>query len=361
VVGEATDGASALPAIQESRPDVVLLDLSMPGVDGLEAIPRIREQAPTVGIVVFSGLAAGRMRGPALGRGADRYLEKGEPFEAVRRAIRDVARSPGGGGGAPDAGGRGQQGVEAELHRVNTELQRRAVELERSNNDLEQFTSAASHDLAEPLRVITGFANLLARRYQGRLDDEADKYIESILGGVDRMQDMIDALLAYSHVGRAEPVRTLVNCAELVREVLGGLRGAIDDTGASVTVDELPVVAGEPSLLGQLFQNLLSNAIKFRGERAPEVWIEARRRPGEWCFSVRDNGVGIDPRQAERVFGMFQRLATSEQPGTGVGLAICKRIVERHGGRIWVEPGPAGGSVFRFTIADPVIPPAPPR
>jgi signal transduction histidine kinase len=339
VVGEASDGVHAVAGVAELRPDVVLLDLAMPGLDGLAAIPDIRARSPKVGIVVFSGLDAGTMRKRALDRGADRYVEKGQPIEVVRRAIREV--------GARVAPARAREGAAAGLAPARV--------------DMDAFASAASHDLAEPLRVIAGFANLLARRYKGNLDEDGDKYIEAILSGADRMQAMIDALLLYAEVGRSDAVRTLVNCNELVRGVVDGLRDSLSDGEAHVEIGELPVLAAEASLLGQLFQNLLSNSMKFRSERPPQVEVGAARGQGEWSFWVSDNGVGIDPAEAERVFEMFRRLTTRDSPGTGVGLAICKRIVERHDGRIWVEPGTGGGSVFCFTIKDPATAPAPPR
>jgi light-regulated signal transduction histidine kinase (bacteriophytochrome) len=318
---------------------VVLLDLAMPGLGGLAAIPDIRARTPKVGIVVFSGLAAESMSGRALERGADRYVEKGQPFEVVRRAVREVGgkAAPASAPDHPPAG------------------------LPPARVDLQEFASAASHDLAEPLRVIAGFANLLARRYKDNLDEDGDKYIEAILSGVDRMQAMIDALLRFAEVGQSGSVRTLVNANELMRGVVDALHGSISDSGAKVEIAELPVIAAEASLLGQLFQNLLSNSMKFRSARQLQVDVGAERGDGEWQFWVSDNGEGIDPAEAERVFEMFRRLTTRDRPGTGVGLAICKRIVERHGGRIWVDPRPGGGSVFRFTIVDPATPPEPPR
>jgi light-regulated signal transduction histidine kinase (bacteriophytochrome) len=339
VVGEASDGQHAIAGVAELRPDVVLLDLAMPGLDGLAAIPDIRARSPKVGIVVFSGLAPESMMGPALERGADRYVEKGQPIEVVRRAIREV-----GGRKAPAGAPEGAE-----------------VGLAPARVDLQEFASAASHDLAEPLRVIAGFANLLARRYKGKLDEDGDKYIEAIRSGAERMQAMIDALLLYAEVGQAEAVRTLVNSNELVRGVVDGLHESLGDGEAKIDIGELPVVAAEASLLGQLFQNLLSNSMKFRSQRPLRVEVGAERGDDEWCFSVSDSGVGIDPSERERVFEMFRRLTTHDRPGTGVGLAICKRIVERHGGRIWMEPRTGGGSVFRFTIKDPATPPAPPR
>lgn len=312
---------------------MVLLDLSMPGMDGFEAIPRIRERSPDVGIVVFSALEARAASECACGRGADSYVEKGEPLEVVKRALRDASR----------------QQASAEPAQPFADL------------DVMQFASAASHDLAEPLRVISGFASLLARRYHGKLDDDADKYIESILAGTDRMQALIEGLRVYSRVGQSELVPELVNCSELVRDATDALSESVEQAGATISFDSLPVVVGEPSLLGDLFQNLLANALRFRAEEPPEIRVDAERGDGEWRFSVSDNGQGIEPGHAARVFEMFQRLASRGTPGTGIGLAICRRIVERHGGRIWVEPRPGGGSIFRFTIADPVSAPALPR
>jgi signal transduction histidine kinase len=332
VVGEAADGAEAIPRIGESEADVVVLDLSMPGMDGFEAIPRIREHSPDVGIVVFSALDANAVGETACRRGADRYVEKGQPFEEVREAIREARER--------------RRTPEARAH---------------ADLDIAQFASVASHDLAEPLRVIAGFANLLERRYRGRLDEEGDRYISAILDGTDRMQALLDALRAYSRVEEAELAPEVVNCSELVGAAADALGQAVDEAGATISFDALPVVVGEPSLLGNLFQNLLSNAVKFRGEDPPEIRVEAERRDSEWRFSVSDNGRGIDPNEAPRVFEMFQRLSTRDIPGTGVGLTICRRIVERHGGRIWVEPRPGGGSVFRFTLPDPVSPTEPPR
>jgi signal transduction histidine kinase len=331
VVGEAADGVSAVPGIAESGADVVLLDLSMPGGGGLEAIPRIRERIPRVRIVVFSGRAGG----PELTRGADGYVRKGEPFEEVRRAIHDAGD------------GRGTGAL--------------AHPPKRSSVDLDQFTAVVSHDLEEPLRVISGFARLLSRRYEGRLDERADKYLQAIARGGERMQAMLGALLAYSQVSQSDATPALVNCRELVQDVAEGLAGQIAESRAAVAIGELPVVAGEPDLLAELFQNLLSNAIKFRAERPPEIRVDAERVDGEWRFSVADNGLGIETREATRVFDMFRRAPGRDRPGTGVGLAICDRIVERHGGRIWVDPRPEGGSVFRFTLPDPANPSAPPR
>jgi PAS domain S-box-containing protein len=227
-----------------------------------------------------------------------------------------------------------------------------ADELERSNKELEKFGAIVAHDLSEPLRVMAGFAQLVQKRYGAELDSGGSELLDAIKAGSDRMQRLIDDLLAYARVGR-ETAREPVACDELVEEALASLAERRQETGAMVTVDSLPTVDGAPSALGQLFQNLIGNALKFVGDAPPDVHVSAEREEGEWRFSVRDNGLGIDPQHTERIFEPFQRLHPRDAfPGTGIGLAICRRVVEVHGGRIWVEAAPGGGSTFSFTIAD---------
>lgn len=240
-----------------------------------------------------------------------------------------------------------------ELERANAELAAATAQLERSNEELQQFATVASHDLREPLRVVSGFAQMLERRYHDQLGEEGAQFIAAITGGVARMDEMIADLLAYARAGRSDQPHEQVDSAALVEDVLLGLQVAIDESGAQIDVQPLPTVIGNPATLRQLFQNLLENAIKFRDTGPPEVRIWAAEVPEGWRFSVRDKGIGVAPELSEKIFGMFTRGHSRDRyPGTGVGLALCRRIVEAHGGQIWVEPAPGGGSQFMFTLGN---------
>jgi signal transduction histidine kinase len=247
------------------------------------------------------------------------------------------------------------QRAQATLRKLNAELEQRVAErtaaLARSNAELEQFASVTSHDLQEPLRMVHSYVRLLAERYHGKLDAQADEFIGYALDGVTRMQQLIQDLLGYSRVGSRGAELRSTDCQAVLCTTLKLLHVAIIESGAAISYDPLPTVMADEKQLGQVLQNLLSNALKFRAPMAPRIDVSAQRTGREWRFAVRDNGIGIDPRQAERIFHIFQRLHTqSEYPGTGIGLAICKKIVERHGGRIWVESEPGKGATFFFTL-----------
>ncbi len=246
--------------------------------------------------------------------------------------------------------------------RTEKELVRQAEQLARYNAELEQFAYVAAHDLQEPLRTVASFTQLLARRYKGQLDPQADKYIDLVVGGCARMRQLIDGLLGYFRIARrVEPEpREPAHCDAIFQQSMASLASAVEETGAVVTHDPLPTVVADAGGMGQVFLNLLGNALKFHGLEPPRVHVSAERKAGEWVFSVRDNGIGIDSQYAERIFGIFERLHRKQDyPGAGIGLAVCKKIVEQHGGRIWVESEPGKGATFYFTVPVDLHPTAP--
>jgi len=285
------------------------------------------------------------------------------PLQSLAAQVRDVARGdferPVTVDGAAEVVELAED-VEAMRARIVAELaalQAAEADLRRSNQELEQFAYVASHDLQEPLRKVASFCQLLQQRYGGQLDARADQYIGFAVDGAQRMQDLINDLLAFSRVGRMERPHTDVDCGALVERVRTDLSRAIEESEAEIVVEgELPAAHGDGSLLRVVFQNLIGNAIKFRGEAPPRVELSAERDGEQWRFRIADNGIGIDPEYAERIFVIFQRLhARSEYEGTGIGLAMCRKIVEYHGGRMWLDTDvPAGsGSTFYFTLPAP--------
>jgi PAS domain S-box-containing protein len=238
-----------------------------------------------------------------------------------------------------------------ERKRAEAELEHTLEELKHSNAELEQFAYVASHDLQEPLRMVSSYMQLLKRRYQGKLDKDADEFIAFAVDGATRMQNLINDLLAFSRVGTRGRPMGLSSCEKVLAEALINLQVAVEESKAIITHDPLPTVFCDQPQLVQVFQNLLVNSIKFRGQQTPQIHISAKQEDSEWLFSVCDNGIGLDSKFGERIFEIFQRLhSRTAYPGTGIGLAICKRIVQRHGGRIWVESQPGQGATFYFTI-----------
>lgn len=245
--------------------------------------------------------------------------------------------------------------VEEQLRQSQDELEvrvaQRTLQLEQSNRQLEQFAYVASHDLQEPLRMVSGYLQLIDRRYRDQLDTDGREFMQFAVDGASRMQQLIRDLLSYSRIETKGRPFALVDLAATLAQTLTNLQVLIDESQAVITHDPLPALMGDTTQLGQLLQNLLANAIKFRGKAPPRIHLRVEPADDEWRFAVQDNGIGFEPQYAERIFLIFQRLHTRESyPGTGIGLAICKRIVERHGGKIWVESTPGVGSTFYFSL-----------
>jgi signal transduction histidine kinase len=237
------------------------------------------------------------------------------------------------------------------LIEAEARLKETVSELQRSNYDLEQFAYISSHDLQEPLRMVSNYVQLLERRYKNRLDDEADEFIGYAVDGVRRMNELIEGLLEYSRIQNRSRQNESVDCNALLKTILHDSARTIMQSDGRVTADPLPIISGDRIQLGRVFQNIIANALKFHGEQPPEVHVSALDEGSCWHFKISDNGIGIEPEYAEKIFGLFKRLHGREKyTGTGIGLAVCKRIIERHGGRIWVEPGTEAGCVFHFTL-----------
>ena len=238
-----------------------------------------------------------------------------------------------------------------ERRKIKKKLKITLADLKRSNTDLQQFAYVASHDLQEPLRMVASYTQLLEKRYKDKLDTDAKEFIQFAVDGALRMQRLINDLLSYSLVGaRQKPVKP-TDCNSVLGQVITDLSVTIEQNNVIITNDDLPTVMADVSQMQELFKNLVGNAIKFRSEHAPRVHLSAKQKGNKWLFSVQDNGLGIDPQYKDKIFLIFQRLHSKEEyPGTGIGLAICKRIVERHGGKIWVDSNVGKGSTFYFTL-----------
>jgi signal transduction histidine kinase len=316
-------------------PDIVLADYNLPTWKGQEALEVLRRHGLDIPMILVSGSLGEIMAVECIKWGATDYVLKENLArlpEAVRRALREKE-------------------ARKLRHRMEDDLAKKVDELARSNADLEQFAYVASHDLQEPLRMVTAYTQLLGERYRGKLDANADKFIGYASEGAQRMQVLIQDLLAFSRVGRKEGALASVDCDAVMKEVLQTLGSVIQESGAVVTCADLPAIWADRTQIAQVFQNLIGNAIKFRGQVPSAISVQAEKKEDLWQFSIADNGIGIAPEYAENIFVVFQRLhARTEYPGNGIGLAICKKIVERYGGKIWVESEAGSGSTFKFTI-----------
>jgi signal transduction histidine kinase len=315
--------------------DLVLADYNLPHFRGMEAVDVIREKNLSTPLILVTGALKSVTAVECLKQGATDYVLKDNLTRlslCVRRALEETR-------------------LKQERKRAQDELANKVDELARSNRDLEQFAYVSSHDLQEPLRMVAAYTQLLADRYRGKLDENADKYIGYAVEGALRMQALIEDLLAFSRVGRNGSEHKETDCNAAIDAALRNLAAAVQESGVIVTRGPLPPLHADHFQLVQLFQNLIGNAIKFRKHRPPMIKISAQRIGDKWQLSVEDNGIGIAADHKEQIFVIFQRLHTREEySGNGVGLAICKKIVEQHGGRIWVESEPGHGATFQFTL-----------
>jgi len=334
----AESGKEGTSLAKQLRPDVIILDVVLEDCDGIELCQGWQSDSDLkhTPVLLMSGERAGQDdRVEGLRSGAMGYLVK--PF-ADQELLAQV-------------------NMLYHLGKTQKQLRQRARDLARSNDDLEQFAFVISNDLMEPIRMVSSYTKLLKERYGNSLDEEADTFINYAADGALRMQKLIQDLLEYSRFKHRPHNPVKVKMGDAVKKALVKLKGAIRKSKAKVELDSLPTVKADPGELTELIQNLISNAINFRTESDPQIVIKAERLDSEWQISVTDNGLGVEPVNKERIFAVFQRIHTREEhSGSGVGLAVCKRIVERHGGRIWVESEHGKGSTFFFTLPHEKIP-----
>lgn len=366
-----TRGAAALTKLETEEFDCLLVDLVMPEMDGIEVCRQVANWRSQSGLSTMVLMLTGKEDSESLARaldaGADDYVGKSSDIVVVKGRIRALLRRK-----FYEEEHRRRLSAELrarEIESRHAQMQRKAAEaraaladdlqrtadaLRCSNEELQRFAIVASHDLQEPLRAITSYTQLIERRCGAALDDQARELFRFVVAGAARMKALIDGLLSYSRLQAAESYFERVSMSDVVAEALDNLKAAVDESAAEITCADLPIVEGDRLQLVQLVQNLLGNAIKYRGPRPLLVQISALQTGANWTISVRDNGRGIDPAYAERVFIIFQRLPRDKTDvGTGIGLAIAKRIVEQHRGRIWVESRENEGATFRFTLHAP--------
>jgi signal transduction histidine kinase len=327
-------------ALEGPEWDIVIADYHLPTFDAPAALGILQQTGLDLPFIIVSGHIGEETAVALMRAGAHDYVMKDRMARLAPVVEREL----------------GDARMRRERRRAREQLKSNAVELFRSNAELEQFAYVVSHDLQEPLRLVTGYMRLLAERYSDQLDKDGQEFIAYAADAAARMKRMITDLLAYSRTGRNGREIVAVACEAALDQACADLRAAITESAAEISHGPLPTVPGDAAQFTHLFQNLIGNAIKFRSQTPPRIHVSAELNGQEWVFSVRDNGIGLDPQFADRIFMVFQRLHAREQyPGTGIGLAIARKIVEHRGGRIWVESEPGKGATFHFTV--PVSPP----
>jgi len=333
-------------ALERGRWDLIISDYVLPRFSGLAALNILKESGQDLPFIIVSGNIGEDIAVGAMKAGAHDYIIKGNLTRlvpAVERELREAGVR------------REKRQADKELRRSHEELERkveeRTAELVRSNKELEQFAYIASHDLREPLRMVSSYVQLISKRYQDKLDNNANEFIGDIINGTKHMQMLLHALLETSRVGTKGKTFELTDMKAALNIATSNLNKHIEESRAEISCGNLPGVYADETQIVQVFQNLIDNAIKFCGDKPPRIHVSSEWKKTEWVISVSDNCMGIDPKHFYRIFEMFKRLhAADKYPGTGIGLAVCKKIVERHGGRIWVESEPGKGSTFYFTM-----------
>jgi len=327
-------------ALEGPEWDIVIADYNLPAFDAPAALVILQQTGLDLPFIIVSGHIGEETAVALMRAGAHDYLMKDHLARLAPVVEREL----------------GDARMRRERRRAGEQLKSNAEELARSNAELEQFAYVVSHDLQEPLRLVAGYMRLLAERYSDQLDKDAQEFIAYAADAAARMKKMITDLLAYSRTGRNGREIVAVACEAALDQACADLRAAITESAAEISHGPLPTVPGDAAQFTHLFQNLIGNAIKFRSQAPPRIRVSAELNGQEWVFSVCDNGIGLDPQFADRIFMVFQRLHAREQyPGTGIGLAIARKIVEHRGGRIWVESEPGEGATFHFTV--PACPP----
>lgn len=331
VLVEVADAVSFAEAFGRADFELVILDPKLPWADGLAVLHALKGRWPSLPVLLLTDRGGEELGVRAAKLGADDFLLK----------------SPGGFVNLPLA-------VLGTLEQARSRTAHAAEEpanpsASGADSDFQQLAAMAAHELQEPLRMVERYTRILAEDYRGRLDGQADELLGFAHEGARRLQDLVDGLLVFSRLDASGRPFQRVESTALLDRVLADLGPAIEESGALITHDPLPVIEADPGQIVQLLRNLLGNALKFRGDDPPRVHLSATRLRGEWVFAVQDNGIGMDPEEADTIFNLFARLRP-EVPGSGIGLAVCRKIVERHGGRIWVESQPGQGSTFFFTL-----------
>lgn len=327
-------------ALDQGGWDVVLADYVLPGYSGLDALKAVQERELDLPFIIVSGNIGEETAVEAMRAGAHDYVMKSNLARLAPAVERELGDS------------RLRQDRSKEALRAEDALAERTLELERSNRELEEFANIASHDLSAPLRVIAGYLELFHHRHGESVDEEGKLLLESAFRGTKRMQRLIDDLLLYAHAAQDPLQLADVDTAALIRDVVEDFSTEIAEKGADVEVGAMPHIHSVYAPLSQVLHNLVGNSLKFTNGDPPKIEISAAKVDADWRFSVRDNGIGIEPRHVETAFRMFKRVHGAKYPGTGMGLALSKRVVQRLGGEIWHEPAPAGGSIYHFTIPD---------